>query len=132
MGGKDEGSWVNIDGSVSQTTGPAIVLMSPFPLVQNGRGFGNDERRVEGATKSGRRQLLGDAGNWRVPLRALFRLIKLILFVQATLHFRTTTTASRVVLIGTEFCIFAPTIAINGYIGYTIRDYGCLTYAGLI
>jgi hypothetical protein len=52
MGGKDEGAWVNIDGSVSWTTS-AMVLMSPFSLVQNGRGFGNDERRVEGATKSG-------------------------------------------------------------------------------
>lgn len=73
MGGKDEGSWVNTDGSVSQSISPAtMVLMSSFSLVQNGRGFGNDEGRVEGATKSGRRQLLGDAGNWRVPLCALF------------------------------------------------------------
>jgi hypothetical protein len=44
-----------------------MVLMSPLFLVQNGRGSGNDERRVEGATKPGRRQLLGDAGDWRVP-----------------------------------------------------------------
>jgi hypothetical protein len=72
MGGKDEDSWVNIDGSVSQTISSAMALMSPFSLVQNGRRFGNDERRVEGATKSSRRQLLGDAGNWRVPIRALF------------------------------------------------------------
>lgn len=45
-----------------------MVLMSSLSLVKNGRGFGNDERRVDGATKSGRRQLLGDAGNWRVPV----------------------------------------------------------------
>ena len=105
-----------------------MVLMSPSCLLQNGRRFGNDERRVEGATKSGRRQLLGDAGNWRVRY-TLFRLIKLIPFAQATLHFRTTTTASHVALIGTEFYIFAPTIPYNGY---TIRDYGCLTYVGRI
>ena len=55
--------------------------------------------------------------------------IQFMLFVQATLHFRTTTTASHVVRIGTEFCIFASTIAYNGCI---LRDYGCLTYAGRI
>jgi hypothetical protein len=54
MGGEDEGTWVNIDGSVSKT-GSAKDFMYLLSLVQNGGGFRNDEGRVERAAKSGRR-----------------------------------------------------------------------------